>query len=102
MNQAQFLDGRSAEGQARLFVLTLPQSTALQQIQQSDESARLHRMPWPKVVIEFTGRKYETRTSMSACIRHVYHRPSTNRSANAQCIPASCKRTSKGPGLIVL
>src|SRR6266516_3541107 len=101
MNQTQFLDGRSADWQARVFVLTLPQSTALQQIQQSDEPARLHRMPWTKVVIEFTGFKYETRTSMAMCFRHAYHRPSTKRSANVKRIPASFKRTSKGPGLIV-
>src|SRR5260370_10497167 len=55
MNQAQFLDGRSAERQARVFVLTLPQATALQQIQHSDEPARLLLVPWSKFLIEFTG-----------------------------------------------
>ncbi len=82
MHQAQFLDGRRAQGQARAFVLTLPQSAALQQIDQSDESARLQRMSWSKVVLEFTGLIEETRTSMGMCISHAHHRPSTNGSAN--------------------
>ncbi len=82
MHQAQFLDGCRAQGQARVFVLTPPQSAALQQIQQRDEPAGVQRVPWSKVVIEFTRLKEETRTDMGRCLSHVYHRPSTHGSAN--------------------